>query len=56
MKLRFNIAAASATIALAGSAFAGPAEDLIAANKCAKCHTAKCRLGELGLFYEMSPT
>ncbi len=41
MKLRFNIAAAIGAMALAGGAFAGPAEDLIAANKCTKCHTAK---------------
>ncbi len=41
MKPHFNLAAAIATVALASSAFAGPAEDLIAANKCSKCHTAK---------------
>jgi cytochrome c len=40
MKSTFAIAAAVAALALSGSAFAGPGEDLIAANKCNKCHTA----------------
>jgi cytochrome c len=39
LSISFSITITS--IALAGSAFAGPAEDLIAANKCNKCHTAK---------------
>ena len=40
MKLPFAIAAAFATAALAGPALAGPAEDIIAKEKCSKCHTA----------------
>lgn len=40
MKLPFAIAAAFATVALSGTAMAGTAEDLIASNKCSKCHTA----------------
>ena len=40
MKLPFAIAAAFATVALAGPAVAGPAEDIIAKEKCSKCHTA----------------
>ena len=40
MKLPFAIAAAFATVALAGPALAGPAEDIIAKEKCSKCHTA----------------
>ena len=40
MKLPFAIAAAFATVALAGPALAGPAEDIIAQEKCSKCHTA----------------
>jgi len=40
MKSTFAIAAAVAALALAGSAFASPAEDLIKAGKCANCHTA----------------
>jgi cytochrome c len=39
MRLLLTTLAASA-LAFAGSAMAGPAEDLIAANKCSKCHTA----------------
>jgi len=39
-KLPFTLAAASLSFAFAGAAFAGPAEDLIAANKCGNCHTA----------------
>jgi cytochrome c len=41
MKLTLAIAAAFATVALAGPAFAGPGEDLAAKEKCNKCHTAK---------------
>jgi cytochrome c len=41
MNARFDIVVAIAGVALAGGALAGPAEDLIAANKCSKCHTAK---------------
>jgi cytochrome c len=41
MRLPLNIAAAITSMALAASAMAGPAEDLIASNKCNKCHTAK---------------
>jgi cytochrome c len=41
MKLTFAIAAAFATIAFAGPALAGPTEDLIAKEKCSKCHTDK---------------
>lgn len=40
MKLPFAIAAAFATAALAGPVLAGPAEDIIAKEKCSKCHTA----------------
>ncbi len=40
MKLTLALAAAFATATLAGSAFAGPAEDLMAKTKCNKCHTA----------------
>jgi cytochrome c551/c552 len=40
MKLPFAIAAAFATVALSGTAFAGAAEDIIAKEKCSKCHTA----------------
>jgi cytochrome c len=32
--------AAAALLATAGTAFAGTGEDLIASNKCNKCHTA----------------
>lgn len=32
---------AAAALAFGGSAWAGPAEDYIAANKCNKCHTEK---------------
>ena len=39
MKLSFTVAAVIA-IAAAGPAFAGSAEDIIAAQKCSKCHTA----------------
>ena len=40
MKLTPTIAAFSATLALSGLAFAGPAEDIIAKEKCGSCHTA----------------
>jgi cytochrome c len=39
MKLIPTIAAC-ATFALSGLAFAGPAEDIIAKEKCGSCHTA----------------
>ncbi len=41
MKLTLAIAAAFATVALAGPALAGPGEDLAAKEKCNKCHTDK---------------
>jgi cytochrome c len=41
MKLPFAIATAFAAVALAGPAVAGPTEDLIAKEKCSKCHTEK---------------
>ena len=41
MKSSLAIAAAFATVAFAGSAFAGSAEDIIAKEKCSKCHTAQ---------------
>ncbi len=41
MKLTLAIAAAFATAALAGPAFAGAGEDLAAKEKCNKCHTDK---------------
>jgi len=40
MKLALTTVIAAATLAFAGNSWAGPAEDLIAANKCSKCHTA----------------
>jgi len=40
MKLPLAIAAAFAAVALAGPAFAGPGEDIVAKEKCNKCHTA----------------
>ena len=40
MKRSTAIIAAVAGFAIGGGANAGTAEDLIAANKCAKCHTA----------------
>jgi cytochrome c len=39
MKFTFAAAAALAFV-LSGNAFAGTGEDLIASNKCSKCHTA----------------
>jgi cytochrome c len=41
MTLKLKMATALVAIALAGNAWAGTAEDLIAAGKCNKCHTAK---------------
>lgn len=41
MKLAFVLAAAFAAVALAPPALAGSAEDVIAKEKCSKCHTAK---------------
>jgi len=40
MRFPLAIAAAFATVALAGPAVAGSAEDIIAKEKCGKCHTA----------------
>jgi cytochrome c len=40
MKSCFAIAAAFATVVLSGNALAGAAEDIIAKEKCSKCHTA----------------
>ena len=40
MRLPLAIAAAFATVALASPALAGPADDIIAKEKCSKCHTA----------------
>jgi cytochrome c len=40
MKLLSTVVAAIATFAICGTAVAGPAEDLIKANKCSTCHTA----------------
>jgi cytochrome c len=40
MKLLFTTLAALVITIHSAGAFAGPAEDLIAANKCSKCHTA----------------
>lgn len=40
MKRLTTLLAALAVLATAGSALAGTGEDLIAANKCNKCHTA----------------
>ena len=40
MKSTFAIAAAVAALFLGSSAFAGAGEDLIAKEKCSKCHTA----------------
>jgi cytochrome c len=41
MKLPLAIATAFAAVTLAGPAIAGPAEDIIAKEKCSKCHTEK---------------
>ncbi len=40
MKTTFAVAAAFAAAALANTAYAGPAEDLMTKSKCSKCHTA----------------
>src|SRR6187200_2980745 len=40
MKLISTIAACSATLAFTSLAFAGPAEDIIAKEKCSSCHTS----------------
>jgi cytochrome c len=40
MRLSHTIIAALATVAIGGPAFAGSAEDIIAKEKCSKCHTA----------------
>jgi cytochrome c len=40
MQLLSPLAIVLTSLALAGAAWAGPGEDLIAANKCNKCHTA----------------
>lgn len=40
MKLSRTIACAVAALSVGGSAFAGPAEDIIVKEKCGKCHTA----------------
>ena len=40
MKMLLSVAACLATFALAGPAVAGSAEDIIAKEKCNKCHTA----------------
>jgi len=41
MKLQFTLLAGVAAVALAGTAFAAPADDIIAQNKCHKCHQEK---------------
>lgn len=41
MKSSIAIAAAVVCTAFAATAFAGPTEDLIAKEKCSKCHTEK---------------
>jgi cytochrome c551/c552 len=40
MKSTLAIAAAIAALAFSGTTWAGPGEDLIAKEKCSKCHTA----------------
>jgi cytochrome c len=40
MKSTLSAAVAIASLFLVGTAFAGPGEDLIEANKCKTCHTA----------------
>ena len=39
--MRFAATTVTALAVTAAAAWAGPAEDLIASNKCTKCHTAK---------------
>lgn len=41
MRLPFAIAAAFTTLALSGPVLAGAAEDIMAKEKCSKCHTSK---------------
>jgi len=41
MKLAFALAAAFTTATLSSGAYAGAAEDIIAKEKCSKCHTEK---------------
>ncbi len=41
MRVPSRIAMAVACIVLAGNAWAGTGEDLIASRKCGRCHTAK---------------
>ena len=41
MKTLHTLVAAAAMLAVSGLAFAGPGEDLIAKEKCNKCHTEK---------------
>jgi cytochrome c len=41
MRLTTTLAAAIAALAVGGTAFAGSAEDIIAKEKCNKCHTEK---------------
>lgn len=40
MKLSLALATAATALALSGTAFAGAAEDIVAKEKCSKCHTA----------------
>jgi cytochrome c551/c552 len=40
-KLSFTLVAAAVSFAFAGSAFAAPADDIIAKEKCHNCHTAQ---------------
>jgi len=41
MKLSLALASAAVALAFSGSALAGAAEDIIAKEKCSKCHTEK---------------
>lgn len=41
MRIANALALAAASLLLAGPAVAGPAEDIIAKEKCSKCHTDK---------------
>ena len=41
MKALFTLAAATFGLLIGGNAFAGAAEDIIAKEKCSKCHTDK---------------
>lgn len=41
MRSCISSAVVAAALVIAGSAWAGPAEDYIKANKCTKCHTEK---------------